>query len=59
VQEEAELRAAMHSAMRESLEGLVLKNVDSVYEPGKRHWLKVKRDYLEQVCVCLCLCVSV
>ncbi|CAL1678471.1 unnamed protein product [Lasius platythorax] len=28
------------------LEGLVLKNIDSKYEPGKRHWLKVKKDYL-------------
>lgn len=28
------------------LEGLVLKNVDGFYEPGKRHWLKVKKDYL-------------
>ncbi|XP_014214879.1 DNA ligase 3 [Copidosoma floridanum] len=30
------------------LEGLVLKDVDSKYEPGKRHWLKVKKDYLFQ-----------
>ncbi|XP_076632497.1 DNA ligase 3 [Colletes latitarsis] len=28
------------------LEGLVLKDINSKYEPGKRHWLKVKRDYL-------------
>ncbi|XP_058794597.1 DNA ligase 3 isoform X2 [Phymastichus coffea] len=28
------------------LEGLVLKDVNSQYEPGKRHWLKVKKDYL-------------
>lgn len=28
-------------AIDEGLEGLVLKDVDSVYEPGKRHWLKV------------------
>lgn len=28
------------------LEGLVLKNVNGPYEPGKRHWLKVKKDYL-------------
>lgn len=28
------------------LEGLVLKPLDSIYEPGKRHWLKVKKDYL-------------
>lgn len=28
------------------LEGLVLKDIHSKYEPGKRHWLKVKKDYL-------------
>ncbi|XP_043252498.1 DNA ligase 3 [Colletes gigas] len=28
------------------LEGLVLKDINSKYEPGKRHWLKVKKDYL-------------
>ena len=28
------------------LEGLVLKDITSKYEPGKRHWLKVKKDYL-------------
>ncbi|RZC37982.1 DNA ligase A M domain containing protein [Asbolus verrucosus] len=28
------------------LEGLVLKDMMSIYEPGKRHWLKVKKDYL-------------
>lgn len=28
------------------LEGLVLKDITSIYEPGKRHWLKVKKDYL-------------
>lgn len=28
------------------LEGLVLKDLRSTYEPGKRHWLKVKKDYL-------------
>ncbi len=35
-------------AIAEGLEGLVLKDCDSVYEPGKRHWLKVKKDYLEE-----------
>ncbi|XP_014234355.1 DNA ligase 3 isoform X1 [Trichogramma pretiosum] len=28
------------------LEGLVLKDLKSKYEPGKRHWLKIKKDYL-------------
>ena len=33
--------------LREGLEGLVLKGVETIYEPGKRHWLKVKKDYLQ------------
>jgi hypothetical protein len=28
------------------LEGLVMKDARSVYQPGKRKWLKMKRDYL-------------
>ena len=34
------------SVIRQGLEGLVLKDFRSIYEPGKRHWLKVKKDYL-------------
>ena len=34
-------------AIHEGLEGLVLKDSKSVYEPGKRHWLKMKKDYLD------------
>jgi DNA ligase-3 len=26
----------------------VLKDLKSQYEPGKRHWLKVKKDYLNE-----------
>ena len=36
----------MNRVLREGLEGLVLKPIDSLYEPGKRHWLKMKKDYL-------------
>jgi ATP-dependent DNA ligase len=32
--------------LTKGLEGLVLKNINGIYEPGKRHWLKVKKDYL-------------
>uniref|UniRef100_A0A8B9HZM3 DNA ligase n=1 Tax=Astyanax mexicanus TaxID=7994 RepID=A0A8B9HZM3_ASTMX len=32
----------------EGLEGLVLKDIKGLYEPGKRHWLKVKKDYLNE-----------
>ncbi|XP_053310863.1 DNA ligase 3 [Spea bombifrons] len=34
--------------IREGLEGLVLKDLKGIYEPGKRHWLKVKKDYLNE-----------
>ncbi|NXV84096.1 DNLI3 ligase, partial [Atlantisia rogersi] len=34
--------------IREGLEGLVLKDLKGNYEPGKRHWLKVKKDYLNE-----------
>lgn len=41
-----DLEAMMTKVFKLGLEGLVLKDVKSVYEPGKRHWLKVKKDYL-------------
>lgn len=37
----------MMNAIKEGLEGLVLKDMKSIYEPGKRHWLKMKKDYLD------------
>jgi ATP-dependent DNA ligase len=33
--------------IRDGLEGLVVKDKQSVYEPGARHWLKIKKDYLQ------------
>lgn len=32
--------------LKAGLEGLVLKNTNGLYQPGKRGWLKVKKDYL-------------
>ena len=43
----SELAGMIAHVIREGLEGLVLKGVHTVYEPGKRHWLKVKKDYLQ------------
>lgn len=43
---EDELKTLMTSVFKKGLEGLVLKDANSIYEPGKRHWLKVKKDYL-------------
>lgn len=46
--EHDKLKTMIWKAIDEGLEGLVLKDLESVYEPGKRHWLKVKKDYLEE-----------
>lgn len=46
IHEPDKLRAMIARVLEQGLEGLVLKPVDSIYEPGKRHWLKVKKDYL-------------
>lgn len=35
------LREMIAKVLSEGLEGLVLKDIHSIYEPGKRHWLKV------------------
>ncbi|KAJ8675320.1 hypothetical protein QAD02_011106, partial [Eretmocerus hayati] len=46
VHDSRKLAEMIANAFKLGLEGLVLKDVDSKYEPGKRHWLKVKKDYL-------------
>lgn len=47
------LRALLHSAMGTVtvlilVHGLSLASPQGTYEPGKRHWLKVKKDYLNE-----------
>ncbi|XP_035998663.1 DNA ligase 3 [Fundulus heteroclitus] len=44
----ADLAEMITRVIREGLEGLVLKDLKGSYEPGKRHWLKVKKDYLNE-----------
>uniref|UniRef100_A0A672M7T5 DNA ligase 3-like n=1 Tax=Sinocyclocheilus grahami TaxID=75366 RepID=A0A672M7T5_SINGR len=44
----ADLAEMITRVIREGLEGLVLKDIKGYYEPGKRHWLKVKKDYLNE-----------
>ncbi|KAI6651763.1 hypothetical protein LOD99_5010 [Oopsacas minuta] len=44
--EKHKLEEMMSNVMKQGLEGLVMKGVEGVYEPGKRHWLKMKKDYL-------------
>ncbi|XP_028393630.1 DNA ligase 3-like [Dendronephthya gigantea] len=48
IQNKAALSDLMMKAIDEGLEGLVMKDLKSIYEPGKRHWLKMKKDYLEE-----------
>ncbi|XP_046390611.1 DNA ligase 3 [Ischnura elegans] len=47
VHEPKDLEAMISKVLKQGLEGLVLKDLKSAYEPGKRHWLKVKKDYLK------------
>lgn len=44
----SDLADMINRVIREGLEGLVLKDMKGTYEPGKRHWLKVKKDYLNE-----------
>ncbi|CAF2436502.1 unnamed protein product [Rotaria sp. Silwood2] len=46
INKKSELKHLINFTIAEGLEGLVLKNPDGIYEPSKRHWLKVKKDYL-------------
>ncbi|XP_076168075.1 DNA ligase 3 [Ptiloglossa arizonensis] len=46
VHDPRDLAEMIAKVFKMGLEGLVLKNVNGEYEPGKRHWLKVKKDYL-------------
>ncbi|XP_037730801.1 DNA ligase 3 isoform X2 [Drosophila subpulchrella] len=41
-----ELAIMTAKVLHANLEGVVLKSPTSTYQPGKRNWLKVKKDYL-------------
>lgn len=41
-----DLEEMLTAVLDRGLEGLMLKDLEGTYEPGKRHWMKVKRDYL-------------
>ncbi|XP_013101415.2 DNA ligase 3 [Stomoxys calcitrans] len=42
----AELSLMTAKVLKAHLEGVVLKDPNGTYQPGKRGWLKVKKDYL-------------
>ena len=46
-----ELGTFLNESVAAGTEGLIVKTMDSTYEPSKRslHWLKLKKDYLEGV----------
>ncbi|CAD6208389.1 GSCOCG00003393001-RA-CDS [Cotesia congregata] len=46
VHDPKDLAEMIAKVLKMRLEGLVLKDMNSLYEPGKRHWLKIKKDYL-------------
>eukprot|EP00794_Sanderia_malayensis_P006365 gene6365-7097_t len=48
ITKESELKEMLDNVFAKNLEGLVLKDLQSTYEPGKRHWLKMKKDYLHE-----------
>ncbi|XP_033245848.1 DNA ligase 3 [Drosophila miranda] len=41
-----ELAMMTAKVLHANLEGVVLKSPNGIYQPGKRNWLKVKKDYL-------------
>jgi len=48
IKKKPQLVDMIKDVLKQGLEGLVLKDIKSTYEPGKRHWLKVKKDYLNE-----------
>lgn len=42
------LQKIAKATFAKELEGLMLKNPDGKYEPGRRRWLKVKKDHLNK-----------
>ena len=49
IRDEAHLRRLFDRTVAEKLEGLVVKDRNSPYEPDKRHWLKIKKDHVGKV----------
>eukprot|EP01132_Coremiostelium_polycephalum_P009372 gene9372-11513_t len=47
VSDKVKFNNLLNRAISEKLEGLVIKDGNSEYEPGCRHWIKIKKDYLQ------------
>jgi len=48
IESEPDLQVLMEQMISENHEGLVLKDSGGAYAPGKRHWLKMKKDHLNE-----------
>ena len=48
---EEEIKKAYNKAIKDGFEGLVLKGVEQIYEPGKRSWLKHKPALVDLDCI--------
>ena len=46
-----EINGILVDVFTQNLEGVMLKDMTKPYEPGKRGWHKVKKDYLSQGCM--------
>jgi DNA ligase-3 len=44
IKRKSDLVTLIKNTFERGQEGLVLKNINSVYEPGQRRWLKIKRN---------------
>lgn len=47
ITQKTEFNNLMQRVLSEGLEGLVIKDRLSIYEPNMRHWNKIKKDYLK------------
>ncbi|AYC44686.1 DNA ligase-like protein [Moosepox virus GoldyGopher14] len=43
----SDLQIIMSNIIKKGFEGIMIKGVNDEYKPGKRGWLKIKKDYLE------------
>ncbi|XP_004364566.2 zinc finger protein [Capsaspora owczarzaki ATCC 30864] len=49
IREEEDLGVMMNKIIKQGLEGLMVKDIGGPYHPGARHWIKIKKMYLENL----------